>query len=137
MRVSRETQRRFVLGMQGLWPGRRWKGLEGAREAIMACRLVRVDPVRIGMGFSTLRIISYPQIETGLLRLEMSGDATIVIVVARTKQKLKAAGAISEKTAKTPKELGLKERWLKTSASAGVVATKDGRYYLTGKKKQR
>jgi hypothetical protein len=60
----------------------------------------------------------------------MSGDATIVVIVARTKQKLREAGAISEKTAKTPQELDLKERWLKASAKAGVSATKDGKYYL-------
>ena len=64
----------------------------------------------------------------------MSGDATIVVVVAKTKQKLKRAGAISEKTAKTPKELDISERWLKTSARAGVSVTKDGRYYLVTKK---
>jgi hypothetical protein len=38
-------------------------------------------------------------------------------------------------TAKTPKELKLDEKWLKMSANtiipSGVVATKDGRYYLT------
>ena len=36
-----------MLGTQGLWPGRRWKGLEGAREALSTCRLVRVDPVDV------------------------------------------------------------------------------------------
>jgi hypothetical protein len=60
----------------------------------------------------------------------MSGVETIVVIVARTKQRLKQAGAISEETAKTPRDLDLKERWLKTSARAGVAATKDGRYYL-------
>lgn len=63
----------------------------------------------------------------------MSGVDTIVIVVARTKKKLKEAGAVSETTAKTPKELGLSERWLKTSSRAGVSVTKDGRYYLRSK----
>jgi hypothetical protein len=52
----------------------------------------------------------------------------------RTKQTLKAAGAISEATAQTPTELKLNERWLKMSANtiipSGVVATKDGKYYL-------
>jgi hypothetical protein len=56
--------------------------------------------------------------------------AVITVIVVRTKRKLKEAGAISEETAKTPKELDLKERWLKASTHAGVVATKDGRYYL-------
>jgi hypothetical protein len=52
----------------------------------------------------------------------------------RTKQTLKEAGATSEETAKTPHELLLDERWLNMSANtlipSGVVATKDGRYYL-------
>jgi hypothetical protein len=60
----------------------------------------------------------------------MSGVEAIVVIVARTKQRLKDAGAVSEETAKTPRELDLKERWLKTSARAGVASTKDGRYYL-------
>jgi hypothetical protein len=63
----------------------------------------------------------------------MSGSATIVVIVARTKRKLREAGATSEETAKTPRELDLNERWLKMSAHAGVVATKDGRYYIIGK----
>jgi hypothetical protein len=63
----------------------------------------------------------------------MSGSATIVVIVARTKRKLKEAGATSEETAKTPRELDLNERWLKMSAHAGVVATRDGRYYIISK----
>jgi len=55
-------------------------------------------------------------------------------VLERTKKALKETGATSEVTAKTPKELKLDERWLKMSANtivpSGVVATKDGRYYL-------
>jgi len=66
----------------------------------------------------------------------MSGSATIVVIIARTKKKLKEAGATSAKTAKTPKALGLRERWLKMSAHAGVIETKDGRYYLTSKAKK-
>jgi len=27
--ISQQTARRFVLGKQGLWPGRRWKGKKG------------------------------------------------------------------------------------------------------------
>ena len=30
IRISRQTARRFVLGKQGLWPGRRWAGKDGA-----------------------------------------------------------------------------------------------------------
>jgi len=55
-------------------------------------------------------------------------------VLEQTKKALQEAGATSEETAKTPKELNLDEKWLKMSANtiipSGVVATKDGRYYL-------
>jgi hypothetical protein len=58
-------------------------------------------------------------------------------VLDRTIKTLKEAGATSEETAKTPKELNLDEKWLKMSANtiipSGVVTTKDGRYYLMGK----
>ena len=58
-------------------------------------------------------------------------------VLERTIKALKEAGATSEETAKTPKELNLDEKWLKMSANtiipSGVVTTKDGRYYLIGK----
>jgi hypothetical protein len=58
-------------------------------------------------------------------------------VLERTKEVLKEAGATSEETAKTPKELKLDERWLKMSANtiipSGVITTKDGRYYLISK----
>ena len=55
-------------------------------------------------------------------------------IIALTKKKLKEVGATSEETAKTPKELGLDERWLKTSKTAGV-ASSDGKYYLKSKKR--
>ena len=58
-------------------------------------------------------------------------------VLERTIKALKEAGAISEETAKTPKELNLDEKWLRMSANtiipSRVVTTKDGRYYFTGK----
>ena len=59
-------------------------------------------------------------------------------VLERTIKALKEAGATSEETAKTSEELKLDEKWLKMSANtiipSGVVTTKDGRYYLIGKK---
>jgi hypothetical protein len=67
----------------------------------------------------------------------LSGIATITVIIARTKRKLKEAGATSEENAKTPKELDLNEKWLKMSAHAGVVATQDGRYYLTSKREKK
>jgi hypothetical protein len=55
-------------------------------------------------------------------------------IIDRCKKTLKAVGATSEQTAKTPTELNLDEKWLKISANtiipSGVVATTDGRYYL-------
>ncbi|RPJ23390.1 MAG: winged helix-turn-helix domain-containing protein [Chloroflexi bacterium] len=45
--VSRQTARRFILGKQGLWPGRRWKGKKGTAQAINACEAVQLDPLNI------------------------------------------------------------------------------------------
>ena len=45
--ISRQTARRFVLGKQGLWPGRRWKGKRGTAQAIRACEAVQLDPLNI------------------------------------------------------------------------------------------
>lgn len=47
MEISAETERRFILGSQGLWPGRRWKGRIGVRAAINACRRFQVDPLDV------------------------------------------------------------------------------------------
>jgi len=43
--ISKQTARRFVLGRQGLWPGRRWKGRRGTRQALLACEAVQLDPL--------------------------------------------------------------------------------------------
>src|SRR5215207_5571007 len=45
--ISRQTARRFVLGKQGLWPGRRWKGKKGTAQAIRECEAVQLDPLNI------------------------------------------------------------------------------------------
>ena len=47
MIISQQTARRFVLGKQGLWPGRRWKGKKGTAEAIRECEAVQLDPLNI------------------------------------------------------------------------------------------
>lgn len=44
---SKQTVRRFVLGRQGLWPGRRWHGKAGTADAIRACESVQIDPLNI------------------------------------------------------------------------------------------
>jgi hypothetical protein len=43
--ISKQTVRRFVLGKQGLWPGRRWRGKKGTAQAIRACEAVQLDPL--------------------------------------------------------------------------------------------
>jgi hypothetical protein len=45
--LSARDARRFVLGKQGLWPGRRWTGKEGTCAAIGACEHLQLDPLVI------------------------------------------------------------------------------------------
>lgn len=45
--LSPRDARRFVLGKQGLWPGRRWVGKEGTRAAIGAVEHLQLDPLVI------------------------------------------------------------------------------------------
>jgi len=45
--ISPSIQRRFVLGRQGLWPGRRWSGKEGTAEALRTVEAVQIDPVSV------------------------------------------------------------------------------------------
>lgn len=43
--ISEQTARRYILGRQGLWPGRRWRGKEGVAQAIRQVEKVQVDTV--------------------------------------------------------------------------------------------
>jgi uncharacterized protein YcaQ len=45
MEISIQTARRYVLGRQGLWPGRRWRGLEGTEQAMRAIEHLQLDPL--------------------------------------------------------------------------------------------
>ena len=45
--ISSTTYRRFILGCQGLWPGRRWAGKAGAAQVLRAAESVQVDPVAV------------------------------------------------------------------------------------------
>ena len=45
--ISKQTARRFVLGKQGIWPGRRWKGKKGTAQAIRICEAVQLDPLNV------------------------------------------------------------------------------------------
>jgi uncharacterized protein YcaQ len=45
--INTETARRFILGKQGLWPGRRWRGIEGTEQAMRAMEYLQLDPLQI------------------------------------------------------------------------------------------
>ena len=45
--ISPTTHRRFILGRQGLWPGRRWSGIEGTALALAECEALQLDPLNI------------------------------------------------------------------------------------------
>ena len=47
VQISKQAARRFILGKQGLWPGRRWKRKAGTRHAIAACEHLQLDPLVI------------------------------------------------------------------------------------------
>jgi hypothetical protein len=56
----------------------------------------------------------------------------LAIRAEMTKKKMKELGAVSEETAKTPRELGVDEWLLKLGMAQlhGIKRTKDGRYYV-------
>jgi uncharacterized protein YcaQ len=45
--ISKRTYRRFLLGQQGLWPGRRFEGVDGAAAAIRQMEALQLDPLNI------------------------------------------------------------------------------------------
>jgi uncharacterized protein len=45
--IAIETARRFILGKQGLWPGRRGLGIEGTEQAMRAMEYLQLDPLQI------------------------------------------------------------------------------------------
>jgi uncharacterized protein len=45
--ISKLTFRRFLLGQQGLWPGRRFKGLSGVEGALRQIEALQLDPLNI------------------------------------------------------------------------------------------
>ncbi len=45
--ITPTTRRQFILGRQGLWPGRRWQGMEGTAQALLAAEMVQIDPVSV------------------------------------------------------------------------------------------
>ncbi|MEP7357710.1 MAG: crosslink repair DNA glycosylase YcaQ family protein, partial [Anaerolineales bacterium] len=45
--IDLETARRYILGKQGLWPGRRWRGSRGTERAMRAMEYLQLDPLQI------------------------------------------------------------------------------------------
>ncbi|MCB9421049.1 MAG: YcaQ family DNA glycosylase [Ardenticatenaceae bacterium] len=45
--IDIRTARRFILGKQGLWPGRRWQGIQGTEQAIREIEYLQLDPLQI------------------------------------------------------------------------------------------
>lgn len=45
--LKEEVARRLVLGVQGLWPGRRWVGRDGTVDAIRELGRLQLDPVSL------------------------------------------------------------------------------------------
>ncbi len=45
--IDKITQRRFILGQQGLYPGRRYRGTAGAVAAMLAGAVVQMDPLNV------------------------------------------------------------------------------------------
>jgi uncharacterized protein len=70
--INKTIQRRFILGKQGLWPGRRWRGKTGALEALRSGSVIQIDPLQVVARNHDLtlqsRILEYtPAILSGLL----------------------------------------------------------------------
>ncbi|MEW6402536.1 MAG: crosslink repair DNA glycosylase YcaQ family protein [Chloroflexota bacterium] len=45
--IDIDTARRFILGKQGLWPGRRRRGIEGTEQAMRVMEYLQLDPLQI------------------------------------------------------------------------------------------
>lgn len=45
--IDSTVARRFILGKQGLWPGRRWQGSQGTEQAMRAMPYLQLDPLQI------------------------------------------------------------------------------------------
>ncbi|MBE0699285.1 MAG: YcaQ family DNA glycosylase [Anaerolineaceae bacterium] len=45
--INIDTARRYILGKQSLWPGRRWRGIQGTEQAMRAMEYLQLDPLQI------------------------------------------------------------------------------------------
>ncbi|GAB4431392.1 MAG: crosslink repair DNA glycosylase YcaQ [Anaerolineales bacterium] len=46
-KISKQTHRRFIMGMQGLWPGRRYAGVDGTAAALRQMDALQLDPLNV------------------------------------------------------------------------------------------
>ena len=74
MFISKDVARRFLLGRQGLWPGRRWQGLRGTEQAMRAMENLQLDPLQVIARAQDLalqgRVIDYRQDDWARLTYE-------------------------------------------------------------------
>jgi uncharacterized protein len=74
IRIPIEIARRFILGKQGLWPGRRWRGLAGTDQAMRAIEHLQLDPLVVIARAHDLilhsRVIDYRQGDWATLTYE-------------------------------------------------------------------
>jgi uncharacterized protein len=47
LKIDIDTARRFILGKGGLWPGRRWRGIQGTEQAMYAMEYLQLDPLQV------------------------------------------------------------------------------------------
>lgn len=47
LQIDQQTARRFILGKQGLWPGRRWRGIAGVESAMREIEYLQLDPLQM------------------------------------------------------------------------------------------
>ncbi len=45
--IDIDVARRFILGKQGLWPGRRWSGMYGTEQAMREMEYLQLDPLQV------------------------------------------------------------------------------------------
>jgi uncharacterized protein YcaQ len=45
--INLDIARRYILGKQGLWPGRRWQGITGTEQAMREMEYLQLDPLQI------------------------------------------------------------------------------------------
>jgi uncharacterized protein YcaQ len=47
LNIDIKTAQRFILGKQGLWPGRRWQGIAGVEQAMREMAYLQLDPLQV------------------------------------------------------------------------------------------